>query len=115
MDGYVEGPSVVVTDAERIPQDIAALLTDPKAYAAQTPVFEAPGRFLCDRRDNRQISFGYGVHLRLRMHLARMKMRLLSEELPPHVGTLELAGPRRRSEATFIGGLKSLPIRLTTW
>ena len=77
-------------------------------------VFEEPDRFLCDRRDNRQISFGYGVHLCLGMHLARMEMRLLFEQLLPHIRTLELAGPPRRSEATFIGGPKSLPIRFTT-
>jgi cytochrome P450 len=77
-------------------------------------VFEAPDRFLCDRRDNKQVSFGYGVHLCLGMHLAKMEMRVLFEELLPRLKTLELAGPPRRSEATFIGGPKALPIRFTT-
>jgi cytochrome P450 len=43
-----------------------------------------------------------------------MEMRLLFEELLPRLKTLELAGTPRRSEATFIGGPKALPIRFTT-
>jgi cytochrome P450 len=40
-----------------------------------------------------------------------MEMRILMEELLPRLKSLELAGEPARVEATFVGGLKRLPIR----
>jgi cytochrome P450 len=47
------------------------------------------------------------------MHLARLEMRILFEELLPHVEILELNGTPLRTESTCIGGPKVLPIRFT--
>ena len=77
-------------------------------------VFEAPSSFRIDRSPNRHLGFGYGAHLCLGQHLAKLEMRILFEELLPHISTLELAGEPRRTEAVFVGGLKTLPIRFTT-
>jgi cytochrome P450 len=77
-------------------------------------VFEAPSSFRIDRSPNRHLAFGYGAHLCLGQHLAKLEMRILFEELLPHIGTLELAGEPRRTETVFVGGLKTLPIRFTT-
>ena len=74
-------------------------------------VFEEPDRFRADRKPNKQLSFGYGAHLCLGQHLAKMEMRILYEELLPRLKSVELAGPPRMSEALFVNGLKSLPIR----
>jgi cytochrome P450 len=74
-------------------------------------VFEAPFEFRIDRNPNRHLAFGYGAHLCLGQHLAKLEMRILFEELLPRLAGVELAGEPRRTEAVFVGGLKTLPIR----
>ena len=76
-------------------------------------VFDDPFTFNPDRTANNQVAFGYGGHVCLGQHLARMEMRILMEELLPRLGSLELAGEPARVESTFVGGLKRLPIRFT--
>jgi cytochrome P450 len=74
-------------------------------------VFEAPDEFRIERRPNRHLAFGYGPHMCLGQHLAKLEMRILFEELLPHLQSVELAGKPRYVETNFVGGLKSLPIR----
>lgn len=74
-------------------------------------VFDDPFVFNPDRTPNNQIAFGYGGHVCLGQHLARMEMRILMEELLPRLASVELAGEPARVEAVFVGGLKRLPIR----
>jgi cytochrome P450 len=77
-------------------------------------VFEDPSAFRVDRNPNRLVSFGYGAHLCLGQHLAKMEMRILFEELLPRLRSLELAGEPKQSEAVFVNGPKKLPIRFRT-
>lgn len=74
-------------------------------------VFDDPFTFNPDRTPNNQIGFGFGGHVCLGQHLARMEMRILMEELLPRLKSVELAGEPARVEAVFVGGLKRLPIR----
>jgi cytochrome P450 len=74
-------------------------------------VFEDPFRFRVDRNTNRHIAFGYGAHMCLGMHLARLEMRIFFEELLPRLKSVELAGTPRRTVTNFVGGPKSVPIR----
>lgn len=74
-------------------------------------VFDAPFAFDPDRPKNQQIAFGFGAHVCLGQHLARMEMRILLEELLPRLKSIELAGDPARIESVFVGGLKRLPIR----
>jgi cytochrome P450 len=74
-------------------------------------VFEEPDRFRANRKPNKQLAFGYGAHLCLGQHLAKMEMRVLFEELLPRLKSIELAGEPKMSEGTFVNGPKSLPIR----
>jgi cytochrome P450 len=76
-------------------------------------VFDDPSSFRIDRSPNRHLAFGYGAHLCLGQHLAKLEMRILFEELLPRIASLELAGEPRRTEAVFVGGLKTLPVRFT--
>lgn len=76
-------------------------------------VFDDPFVFNPDRTPNNQIAFGFGGHVCLGQHLARLEMRILMEEMLPRLKTLELAGEPARVESTFVGGLKRLPIRFT--
>lgn len=74
-------------------------------------VFEAPDQFHVDRKPNRHLAFGYGAHLCLGQHLAKMEMRILWEELIPRLSELALAGVPAMSEAVFVNGPKRLPIQ----
>ena len=76
--------------------------------------FEDPRRFDAARSPNRHLAFGAGAHQCLGLHLARLEMRLLFEALLDRVETVELAGEPRRATSTFVGGLKSLPIKITS-
>ena len=73
-------------------------------------VFQDAGKFRADRTPNKQLAFGYGAHLCLGQHLAKMEMRILFEELLPRLKSVKLAGAPRMSQAVFVNGLKSLPI-----
>ncbi|MFN3819584.1 cytochrome P450 [Blastomonas sp.] len=74
-------------------------------------VFDNPDRFDATRGPNRHVAFGAGVHQCLGLHLARMEMRILFEELLDRVEAVELAGTPQRASSTFVGGPKTLPIR----
>ena len=75
-------------------------------------VFNDPYRFDITRSPNKHVAFGYGAHVCLGQHLARMEMRILWEELLPRLEAVELAGTPKRMEANFVCGPKSVPIRL---
>lgn len=74
--------------------------------------FESPRKFDASRSPNRHLAFGAGAHQCLGLHLARLEMRILFEELLDRLETVELAGEWARSKSTFVGGLKTLPLRL---
>ena len=76
-------------------------------------IFEDPHRFNINRTPNKQIAFGYGPHVCIGQHLARLEMRLLWEELLPRLDTLELDGVPTRTMANFVCGPKTLPVRYT--
>jgi len=86
------------------------MLCYPSANRDET-VFEAPDDFRVGRKPNRHLAFGYGPHMCLGQHLAKLEMKILFEELMPHLASVELAGEPRYVETNFVGGLKSLPIR----
>ena len=74
-------------------------------------VFEDPFSFQVGRTPNKHLAFGYGAHLCLGQHLARMEMRILWEELFARLDFVELDGEPRRMTAAFVCGPKSVPIR----
>jgi hypothetical protein len=74
-------------------------------------VFEDPYVFRVDRKPNRHLSFGYGAHLCLGQHLAKMEMRILFEELLPRLKSLALDGEPKLTQALFVSGPKTVPIR----
>ena len=74
-------------------------------------VFADPFVFDVARTPNRQLAFGYGAHVCIGQHLARMEMRILWEELLPRLDHVELAGEPQNMTANFVSGPKSVPIR----
>ncbi|SIN61199.1 Cytochrome P450 [Parasphingorhabdus marina DSM 22363] len=75
--------------------------------------FENPRKFDAARSPNRHAAFGAGAHQCLGLHLARLEMRILFNELLDRIETIELAGEPKRARSTFVGGLKTLPVRYT--
>lgn len=74
-------------------------------------VFEAPFEFRIDRKPNPHLAFGFGPHLCLGQHLAKLEMRAFFTEFLRRIADIELAGSPDWLEANFVGGLKALPIR----
>ncbi|HKY23283.1 MAG TPA: cytochrome P450 [Vicinamibacterales bacterium] len=74
--------------------------------------FSDPYTFRIDRPgQGKHIAFGGGAHVCLGQHLARMEIRILFEELLPRLKSIALDGAPKMSEAIFVNGPKSLPIR----
>lgn len=74
-------------------------------------VFDEPFTFRIDRTPNKLISFGNGGHICLGMHLARLEMQAIYEELFSRLKSIELAGEPAFIKANFVGGPKSIPVR----
>ena len=74
--------------------------------------FDNPRKFDVTRDQTRHLAFGAGAHQCLGLHLARLEMRLLFEALLDRIERVELAGEPRRARSTFVGGLKTLPLRV---
>lgn len=74
-------------------------------------VFEQPFRFDVTRKPGRHLAFGYGPHVCLGQHLAKLELRIFFEELLSRVEGFELAGEPAWVRSNFVGGLKRLPIR----
>ncbi len=76
-------------------------------------VFDDPLSFRVDRAPARHIAFGYGPHLCLGQHLAKLEIRILFEEMLARLDDFEIIGETQMLQSTFAGGLKTLPIRYT--
>ncbi len=74
-------------------------------------VWDDPFKFRVDRETNKHVAFGYGAHVCIGQHLARMEMRILWEELLPRLESIELNGTPKRMESSFVCGPKTVPVR----
>lgn len=74
-------------------------------------VFDEPFAFRPERSPNKHLAFGYGAHLCLGQHLAKMEMRILFEELIPRLKSVSLDGEMKLTQSTFVNGPKTLPIK----
>jgi cytochrome P450 len=77
-------------------------------------VFPEPFAFRLDRDGSSNLAFGQGAHLCLGQHLAKLEMRILFEELLPHIKELRLDGKPVWTQSVFISGPKHLPIAFLT-
>ncbi|MDJ0824947.1 MAG: cytochrome P450 [Rhodobacter sp.] len=76
-------------------------------------VFDEPFRVDLARSPNRHMSFGQGgPHVCLGMHLARLEVRVLFEELSQRIKAIAAAGPHRFLRSNFVGGIKALPVTM---
>ncbi len=74
-------------------------------------VYDNPFEFDITRKPNRHMALGYGPHVCLGQHLARLEMRIFWEELLPRLKSVELTGPVKRVGASFVSGPFSVPIK----
>ena len=87
---------------------ILSVLRDPEVYAD-------PETFNIHRTDQQRwhLAFGAGAHQCLGLHLARLEMKILFEAILDRVAAVEPAGEAKRASSTFVGGLKTLPLKVT--
>ncbi len=74
--------------------------------------FENPRDFDASRSPNRHMAFGAGAHQCLGLHLARLQIKVLFDTLLDRIEAVELAGEPARANSTFVGGLKTLPLKI---
>jgi hypothetical protein len=73
--------------------------------------FADPFKFDITREPNRHVAFGYGAHVCLGQHLARMEIKAFFKELLGRLESIEITGETKRVQSTFVSGLKTLPVR----
>ncbi len=66
---------------------------------------------IIERKPNRHLAFGSGVHYCLGAVLAKMETRVFFAELLPRLDAIEFAGKAELFATNSIGGLEHLPIR----
>ena len=76
-------------------------------------IFERPDEFDIRRPGSKSIAFGTGPHICVGMHVAKLEMKILFEELLPVLKSFEISGTPKWTQTNFVGGLKSLPMRFT--
>ncbi len=76
-------------------------------------VFPEADRFDVGRDPNPHMTFGSGgPHVCLGMHLARLEVLVMFQELLPRLRDIELTGPVERLRSNFINGIKHMPVQL---
>ena len=95
-----------------IKKDDSILLCYPSGNRDEE-IFDDPFKFKVDRNPNRHLAFGHGAHLCLGKYLAKIEMEIFYEELFKKIDNIQLNGEPEWVKASFVSGLKSLPIKYT--
>jgi cholest-4-en-3-one 26-monooxygenase len=74
-------------------------------------VFEDPFAFRIDRRPNPHLAFGFGEHVCMGAHLARVEIETMFGLLLDRLEWFEQSGPVERLESAVNGSIKRLPLR----
>jgi cytochrome P450 len=73
-------------------------------------IFEEPDRCILDRRPNRHLAFGYGIHTCLGAPMARMELRVAVHELLSRTRSFSVDGEVKRKGYHHMG-VSHLPLR----
>jgi cytochrome P450 len=74
--------------------------------------FPEPSRYDIARTPNKPLSFGFGEHYCLGVHLARLTLKIEFEQIVTRFKTIELTGKPIRVRSNFVGGLNHLSLHL---
>ena len=74
-------------------------------------VFEAPDTFRLDRSPNPHLGLGFGIHVCLGAHLARLEGKIVVEQMAERYRSVELVNAQATTVGE-LGGPKSLVVRL---
>ena len=74
-------------------------------------VFEDPFAFRIERKPNQHLAFGFGEHVCMGAHLARVELETIFRHLLERLEWFELSGPVVRLESAVNGSIKHLPLR----
>jgi len=76
-------------------------------------VFDQPDDVQLGRKPNRHLAFGQGgPHVCLGMHLARLEVRIVLEELVKRINCFEALSAPTWTRSNFICGVKHLNVRV---
>ncbi|WP_366345614.1 cytochrome P450 [Paenibacillus amylolyticus] len=75
--------------------------------------FENPEDFISDRKPNRHMGFGFGIHFCLGAPLARLEARVVLHTLLQHMGNIQLVPGTALEpiQSAFVFGVKHYPIQ----
>lgn len=77
-------------------------------------VYRDPDRLDLGRQPNPHLAFGVGPHYCIGSHLAHLEARTLLDALRPYLTRMRVDGPVLRLESSFMNGIKSLPMALSS-
>jgi cytochrome P450 len=100
----------VVVNGQKIPKGEALVLFYASANRDEA-VFDDPFTFDVARKPNTHLAFGYGEHFCMGAHFARQSLVAIVDELVRRVEHWEPAGEPEWIQASFVVGLKHLPVR----
>ena len=79
--------------------------------ARDESMFPDGDQFRIEREDNKHLAFGFGAHMCLGQHLAKMEIAAYLRELLPRLESIELDGEPKYLESNFVSGLKNMPVK----
>ena len=75
--------------------------------------FTDPNQLIIDRpRVREHLSFGFGIHRCLGNRLAEMQLMILWEEIMKRFASVEVVGPAKHLNSSFIRGITELPVQV---
>ncbi|HLZ75716.1 cytochrome P450 [Phenylobacterium sp.] len=78
-------------------------------------VIERPNDYIIDRERARQhLSFGFGIHRCVGNRLAELQLKVIWEEILKRFPKIEVVGPPRRVNSSFVKGYETLPVVIPT-
>jgi cytochrome P450 len=75
--------------------------------------FSDADAFDLDRSPNKHLGFGFGGHMCIGQHIARLEMEVLVEELASKITKFELTGEPKPIKTNFVSSFKSVPVKFT--